>query len=80
VSAASFACIATVRVVTCFHHQELGRRPSQPAYPGKVEQDKMGSLRGQRSGASVDPPFWRVSSFLTTLSNPYPATLTRALL
>jgi len=49
-SAANLDCTLTSRVVTCVQHQELGRRPSQPAYPGKVEQDMMGSLRGNEAG------------------------------
>lgn len=37
-------------------HQELGRRPRQPAFPGKVVCESRCGSSEQRSGSSVGPP------------------------
>jgi hypothetical protein len=39
-----------------FVHQELGRRPRQPAFPGKVVCESRCGSSEQRSGSSVGPP------------------------
>lgn len=44
-------------MLDCFRHQEVGRRPRQPACPGKVDRvSGCGSPAEQLSGRSVGPP------------------------
>jgi hypothetical protein len=50
-------------------HYELGRRPRQPAYPGKVECDsKCGSVMSNQAGR-VDPPKTEGFLFLKSVIN-----------
>ncbi len=52
-------------------HFELGRRPSQPAYPGKVDRESgCGFIGSNQPGNSVDPP--NTEGFLLFTSEIHP--------
>ena len=60
----------SINCATIREHFELGRRPRQPAYPGKVDREsECGSIRSNQAG-SVGPPDRRAFLFSDSVIDP----------
>ena len=60
----------SINCATIKEHFELGRRPRQPAYPGKVDREsECGSIRSNQAG-SVGPPDRRAFLFADSVIDP----------